>query len=61
MSKFLYEFYSPEEWRDNRWINFNPEDGVMSVAGPDDGESAIIPKTEAINLASKLLQWGTSS
>lgn len=42
------------------WLTFDPDSGQLEMQ--DDSYLTVsLPKREAINLASKLLQWGTSS
>lgn len=40
-------------------VTFDPEDGELFVMDYESAARVTIPKGEAINLASKLLQWGT--
>lgn len=56
MSGFIYEDDETEES-----LEFNPVNGVFNVESDKGWVVMTIPKREAINLASKLLQWGTSS
>lgn len=42
-------------------IHFDPDTGELLASDHHEGFSGFLPRGEAINLASKLLQWGTSS
>lgn len=54
--------YYHETLEDGTWVDFNPSNGFLQVTDNLKGYgNASFSKREAINLASKLLQWGTSS
>lgn len=42
-------------------LNFDPSNGSLVTEDAGGRTGVTLPKREAINLASKLLQWGTSS
>lgn len=42
------------------WLDFHTENGWMELLDAGERITVTIPRAEAINLASKLLQWGTS-
>ena len=54
MSKFEWESV------DRANVVFDPENGWLDIFDSE-SQSALLTKEAAINLASKLLQWGTSS
>lgn len=51
-----------ETLEDGTWVDFDALTGLLQVTDNVKGYgNARLSKREAINLASKLLQWGTSS